>query len=95
MDKPKIHILLSTYNGEKYLKAQLDSIFEQTYKNFVLFIRDDGSSDHTVEIIQNYRKQNDFIASRIRFVKGKNVGWQRSFWLLLEQSGLWCFMKHI
>lgn len=86
MDKPKIHILLSTYNGEKYLKAQLDSIFEQTYKNFVLFIRDDGSSDHTVEIIQNYRKQNDFIASRIRFVKGKNVGWQRSFWLLLEQS---------
>jgi glycosyltransferase involved in cell wall biosynthesis len=86
VDKPKIHILLSTYNGEKYLKAQLDSIFEQTYKNFVLFIRDDGSSDHTVEIIQNYRKQNDFIASRIRFVKGKNVGWQRSFWLLLEQS---------
>ena len=78
-----------TYNGEKYLKAQLDSIFEQTYKNFVLFIRDDGSSDHTVEIIQNYRKQNDFIASRIRFVKGKNVGWQRSFWLLLEQRDVY------
>lgn len=86
MDKPKIHILLSTYNGEKYLKEQLDSIFKQTYKNFVLFIRDDGSSDHTVEIIKNYRKQSDFITNRIRLLEGTNVGWQRSFWLLLEQS---------
>ena len=36
MKKPKVHVLLSTYNGEKYLREQLDSIFDQTYENFTL-----------------------------------------------------------
>lgn len=38
----EISILLSTYNGEKYLKAQLDSLCSQSYKNFKLIVRDDG-----------------------------------------------------
>ena len=50
----KIYILLSTYNGEKYLKAQLDSLFSQSYKNFKLIARDDGSSDKTLEILKSY-----------------------------------------
>ena len=47
-------ILLSTYNGEKYLKAQLDSLFSQSYKDFKLIARDDGSSDKTLEILKYY-----------------------------------------
>ena len=51
----KIIILLSTYNGEKYLKAQLDSLFSQSYKDFKLIARDDGgSSDKTLEILKSY-----------------------------------------
>ena len=44
---PKISILLSTYNGEKYLVEQLDSLLEQSYTNIVIVIRDDGSTDAT------------------------------------------------
>ncbi|MDX9902411.1 MAG: glycosyltransferase family 2 protein [Aliarcobacter sp.] len=50
----KIFILLSTYNGEKYLKEQLDSLFSQNYKNFKLIVRDDGSTDKTLEILKSY-----------------------------------------
>ncbi|MFN4174696.1 MAG: glycosyltransferase, partial [Parachlamydiaceae bacterium] len=40
-----VDILLATYNGEKYLNAQIDSILNQTYTRFNLLIRDDGSTD--------------------------------------------------
>lgn len=49
-----IEILLATYNGEKYLSQQLDSILSQTYKDYHITIRDDGSSDNTMQIINNY-----------------------------------------
>ena len=58
MSDPKVHILLSTYNGSRYLLEQLDSIFQQTYQNFTLFIRDDGSSDNTIELITRYKEQH-------------------------------------
>ena len=50
----KIAVLLATYNGEKYLKEQLDSLFVQTITDFVVYARDDGSSDKTLEILQEY-----------------------------------------
>jgi len=50
----KISILLSTYNGEKYLKEQLDSLFSQSYQGFEILSRDDGSSDNTAEILNSY-----------------------------------------
>jgi glycosyltransferase involved in cell wall biosynthesis len=50
----KIVILLSTYNGEKYLKQQLDSLQNQTYKEFEIIARDDGSSDDTMEMLKSY-----------------------------------------
>ena len=53
MDK-KVAILISTYNGEKYLREQLDSILNQTYKNIEIVIRDDGYQDSTIEIIKEY-----------------------------------------
>ena len=50
----KVAILMATYNGEKYLKEQIDSILNQTYQDFVLYIRDDNSTDNTNNIISEY-----------------------------------------
>jgi glycosyltransferase involved in cell wall biosynthesis len=52
-----VDILMATYNGEKYIRQQLDSILSQTYEQWLLYIRDDGSTDNTVEIINNYIKK--------------------------------------
>ena len=49
---------MATYNGEKYLSDQIDSILNQSYSNWVLFIRDDGSIDKTTEIIAAYSKKH-------------------------------------
>lgn len=49
-----VDIIMATYNGEMYVSEQIDSILNQTYKNFKLYIRDDGSSDNTIEIIKKY-----------------------------------------
>ena len=52
-------ILLSTYNSSKYLREQLDSILNQTFTDFKLYIRDDGSTDNTLEIINEYVNINN------------------------------------
>ena len=49
-----VSIVLPTYNGEKYIKKQLDSIINQTYTDWHLYIRDDGSKDKTREIVKTY-----------------------------------------
>ena len=51
-----VTILLATYNGEKYIGEQLESLLCQTYKNFICYIHDDGSQDKTVEILKAYEK---------------------------------------
>lgn len=62
-----IDILLSTYNGEAFLREQLDSILNQTYKYFKLIIRDDGSTDSTVDIITDYARK---YPSEIIYING-------------------------
>ncbi len=54
----KVDILLATYNGEKYLREQLDSILNQSYTNFRLIISDDSSTDNTLEILKEYVEQD-------------------------------------
>jgi len=49
-----IAILLSTYNGELYLREQIESFFTQTNQDWQLFVRDDGSKDNTIEILIEY-----------------------------------------
>ena len=62
-----IAILLATYNGEKYISAQLDSILNQTIKDFTLWISDDFSTDSTIDILQEYKtKHPDKIMLSIR-----------------------------
>lgn len=82
MDK-KIAILLSTYNGERYLKKQIDSIIDQSNSNWDLYIRDDGSTDSTRTIIESYLDD-----SRIHWINSKkqdNLKVIRSFFELLGQ----------
>ena len=54
MNNINLAIILATYNGEKYLKEQLDSVLNQTYDEFTLYIRDDNSTDNTKNIINEY-----------------------------------------
>lgn len=58
MGKRPISILMATYNGEKYVAEQLDSLFSQTVQYFDLFIQDDCSTDRTVEILRRYEKKH-------------------------------------
>lgn len=79
MDK-KVIILMSTYNGSKYIKEQLDSILNQTYKNIEIIIRDDGSKDDTVKILEEYKNK----CKQIKYYQGKNIGPARSFIELIK-----------
>ncbi|HTB32375.1 MAG TPA: glycosyltransferase family 2 protein [Bacteroidia bacterium] len=84
MNSP-VEILLSTYNGEKYLNAQLDSILAQDYPHWKMTIRDDGSNDSTLSIINSYIQQ---YPDKIAVVKDEdgNLGYSNSFTKLLKQS---------
>ncbi|WP_316746903.1 glycosyltransferase [Pedobacter gandavensis] len=57
----KVHILLSTYNGSKFIIDQLDSLLRQTHENWILIIRDDGSIDETEQLINHYQQLDDRI----------------------------------
>ena len=74
-----VAIILSSYNGEAYIREQLDSILGQTLPDFRLLIRDDGSSDCTREILADYAARDP----RIRWYAGENIGVQQSFYELL------------
>ena len=54
INNKEVAILMATYNGEKYIKEQIDSLLEQTFINWNLYIQDDGSIDRTIEIVQSY-----------------------------------------
>lgn len=56
MKNANIVILMATFNGDKYLKDQIDSILRQTYSDWHLIIRDDGSTDNTISILKSYQK---------------------------------------
>lgn len=76
----KVTILLSTYNGSKYLQQQLDSLYGQTYPNIRILVRDDGSSDTTAAILESERAKG-----RIELLEGHgNLGAALSFFELLK-----------
>lgn len=54
----KVAVLMAAYNGEKYIDKQIKSILNQSYKNFKLIVRDDGSTDNTFSILKKYESIN-------------------------------------
>ncbi len=73
--QPLISIALATYNGSKFLREQLDSIYSQTYKNIEVVAGDDCSTDDTTAILEDYRKRYG-----LRYqVNERNIGFIRNF----------------
>ena len=71
MNPPLVSVIMSVYNGEKYLVQAIDSILNQTYQNFEFIIIDDCSTDNSSHILQEYAQKD----SRIKIIKKeKNIG---------------------
>lgn len=67
----KIAILMATYNGEKYICQQIDSILSQTCKDWELYIHDDGSTDNTIAVVESYVEK---YPNKIHLIDGKSTG---------------------
>lgn len=83
IQNPSVLVMMSTYNGEKYLKNQIESILLQKKVNLTLLIRDDGSSDNTIKILKEYK----FKYNTIQVIIGKNLGAAASFLQLVSIAG--------
>lgn len=103
-----IAICMATYNGETYLPEQLDSILRQTYDNWILFIRDDGSTDGTCSIIQQYITQHsdkivlleDTVPQRkcaaqnfVSILKAVSSRYAFSYFMFADQDDIWLNTK--
>lgn len=67
----KIAILMATYNGEKYICQQIDSILSQTCKDWEIYIHDDGSTDNTIAAVESYVEK---YPDKIHLIDGKSTG---------------------
>lgn len=79
---PKVNVLLSAYNGARYISEQLDSVLSQVGVQVSLYIRDDGSSDDTLQILERYNAQHE----KITVFSGANIGYVASFFKLMLEA---------
>lgn len=102
-ESKKVAIIMAIYNGQKYIKEQIESIQCQTYTNWHLYISDDGSTDNTLKIINDIKENEKRIApliynkkshgaclnfySAIQYVKDINI--QYDYYLLADQDDIW------
>ena len=98
----KVIILLSAYNGEKYIREQIKSIINQTYSEIKIYVRDDGSKDQTPQILKEFADEG-----MIKLYLGENIGFVKSFlWLVkncenadyyafADQDDVWLSLIHI
>ena len=66
-----VDVLLPTYNGEKYIKEQIDSILNQTHQNIRLIVSDDCSKDNTPQILKEYEQKDDRVEV---YIQDENLG---------------------
>lgn len=74
-------VMMSTYNGEKYIREQINSIINQNNVNVKLLIRDDGSKDSTLQILEEYSNFEN-----VSVIYGDNIGADKSFFTLIQQA---------
>lgn len=79
----KVQVLLSAYNGEQYISEQIQSILHQTHAAVSILIRDDGSTDKTMELLDQWVTTHP---DKIKLIKGTNVGVVSSFFELLRAA---------
>lgn len=73
-NNPKVSVIMSVYNGEKYLREAVESILNQTFRDFEFIIINDGSTDKSGEILEEYAKKD----SRVRLSHQENMGLTKS-----------------
>src|SRR3712207_1346423 len=78
-DSPTISVLMSVYNGERYLAAAMDSILGQTFTDFELIVIDDGSKDSSPAILKGYAKRDTRVKLTLRENKGLTVTLNEAF----------------
>jgi len=61
LDNPKISVIMSVYNGERYLREAIDSILNQTFADFEFIIVNDGSKDSSPKIIRSYHDKRIWV----------------------------------
>lgn len=81
MKMEKIKILLSTYNGERFIEEQMESLLNQDNVLIDILVRDDGSSDNTINILDKYQKDK-----KLKYYSGDNLKPARSFVDLVKKS---------
>ncbi len=81
-DESTIDIIMPTYNGEKYLEQQLQSLLEQSYQNIRIIISDDNSSDNTTDILKKYKEKDKRIEI---YFQEKNLGVVKNIEFLLKK----------
>src|SRR5690349_6792955 len=98
---PLVSVVLCTYNGEKYIAEQLDSVCSQTYRNLEIIVCDDASADNTLSLLNSYAAKDH----RIKLFRNeKNIGYNKNFekaiglagadWIAIsDQDDLWELTK--
>jgi glycosyltransferase involved in cell wall biosynthesis len=81
---PSVAILLCSLNGENYLRDQLNSIASQSYTAWKLYVSDDGSTDKTLDILQDYQKA--WGKEKLQIIKGPGQGFQKNFISLIANK---------
>lgn len=81
-----IAILLSTYNGASFLARQLDSLLSQTHQDWTIYASDDGSSDSTLAILEEYRERLG--DERVVILAGPRQGFAKNFLSLLRRESI-------
>lgn len=82
----RVAILLATFNGERHLSRQLDSILGQDHRDWVVFASDDGSSDRTLSILREFQAKAG--ADRLVLLQGPQAGYAANFMSLLRRSSV-------
>ncbi|MFH1657307.1 MAG: glycosyltransferase [bacterium] len=101
MENPLVSIIISTYNREKYIKKALESVLNQSYKNFEIVVVDDSEGDETKKVIELLKRKE------IRYVKNKNkLGFVKSlnkgvevaegkYIARIDDDDTWCDVKKL
>lgn len=84
-ESPRIQVLLASYNGNKFLRAQIESILAQVGEEISLLIRDDGSTDGSIELILEFEKAYPGKVAVLRDLQG-NLGAAGNFLALIQAS---------
>ena len=80
----KVTVVMSAYNGSKYIEAQLNSIFRQKDVDVTCYVRNDGSTDNMLEVLNSFT--SNIKNGSLRISDGDNVGWEKSFLFALRDA---------